>query len=71
MNFQTNVGCYIVEPELLSILPKNKKFDFPDIVVYCKENGFSIGVFPIEEEEWLDMGQFQTLEDMKKRLRVE
>ena len=71
MNFQTNVGCYIVEPELLSILPKNKKFDFPDIVVYCKENGFSIGVFPIEAEEWLDMGQFQTLEDMKKRLRVE
>lgn len=71
MFFQTNVGCYIIEPGLLNFLPKNTAMDFPDTIVCLKKQGYRIGIYLIDEEEWLDMGQFHTLEDMKKRLRVE
>ena len=69
--FETNVGCYIVEPQLLEMIPPGQFLNFPDIIMDCKEKGFPIGVYLIEASEWLDMGQFNTLEDMKKRLNAE
>lgn len=69
--FETNAGCYIVEPQLLEMIPSVQFLNFPDILMNCKAQGYQIGVYRIEGSEWLDMGQFNTLEDMKKRLNVE
>jgi dTDP-glucose pyrophosphorylase len=71
MFFDTNVGCYIIEPELLDIIPDNRRLDFTDIIKYCKKQGYNIGTYLIEQDDWLDMGQFDSMNEMKKKLRVE
>lgn len=68
ISFFTNTGCYIVEPEVISELKENEFIGFPDIIEKHKEAGKKIGVYPISENAWMDMGQLDELEEMRKRL---
>jgi len=69
-SFLTNTGFYVVEPEVLSALEDNKAIGFPDIIEQQKGLGKKIGVFPVSEKCWLDMGQLEELEEMRKELGV-
>ena len=68
MSFFTNTGCYFVEPEVIEDLEYNKPADFPTVIEKYMEEGKRIGVYPIGEEAWLDMGQLDELEKMKTKL---
>lgn len=68
-SFFTNTGLYIVEPEIIENLSDNEYVGFPDIIEKYKSNGEKIGVYPISEYNWLDMGQLDDLEKM--RIRIE
>ncbi len=68
MSFFTNTGCYFVEPEVIEDLEYNKPADFPTVIEKNMEEGKRIGVYPIGEEAWLDMGQLDELDKMKTRL---
>lgn len=57
MSFLTNTGCYIVEPEVINDLEENVPIGFPDIIEKYKGQGKKVGVYPISENAWLDMGQ--------------
>lgn len=66
--FFTNTGMYIVEPKVIQDLKENENIGFPDIIDNYRKKGEKIGVFPIGENSWLDMGQFDEMERMIKRL---
>ena len=68
MSFFTNTGCYFVEPEVIDGLNYNEAIDFPTIIEQYMREGKKVGVYPIGEEAWLDMGQLDELEKMKARL---
>lgn len=68
MSFFTNTGCYFVEPEVIEHLEYDKPADFPTVIEKYMEEGKRIGVYPIGEEAWLDMGQLDELDKMKTRL---
>ncbi len=70
MSFFTNTGAYIVEPEVIDYIEPYKPVGFPDIIRKVKDDGKNVGVYPINENSWLDMGQFDTMENMKQRLHL-
>ena len=67
-SFLTNTAMYVVEPSVLKDIKKNTRIDFPDIIRMEKEKGKKIGVYAIDEEDWLDMGVMSELEKMRIRL---
>lgn len=67
-SFFTNTGTYIVEPEVIEGIAENEKIGFPDIVQRIKRAGNNVGVYPINEKSWLDMGQFSSMEEMRERI---
>lgn len=69
-SFLTNTGFYVVEPDILSELKENEAIGFPDIVINCRNKGYNIGVYPVSEKSWLDMGQLEEMENMKRQLGV-
>ncbi len=71
MSFFTNTGCYIVEPEVIASIRDNTSLSFPDIVEEYKKAGKKVGVYPISENSWLDMGQMDELEKMKAKLKLD
>ncbi|MFL2109906.1 sugar phosphate nucleotidyltransferase [Marinilactibacillus psychrotolerans] len=68
LSFFTNTGMYIVEPRIIEELEENKAVGFPDIIEYYKAKGEKIGVYPISENSWMDMGQIDEMEEMRRRL---
>lgn len=71
LSFFTNTGMYIVEPLIIDQIEVDKAIDFPDIISNYKNNGWKVGVYPIGEKNWLDMGEFDEMEKMQKRLEYE
>lgn len=69
MSFLTNTGVYIIEPEVIDSIEENISIGFPDIIEkYRKEHNNRIGIFPISENNWMDMGELEGMEIMRKRL---
>lgn len=68
LSFLTNTGMYIVEPNVLTDIPDNTAMGFPDIIEEQRQKGRKIAVYPVEEDDWLDMGQLMELENMRKKL---
>ena len=67
LSFFTNTGMYIVEPKVIEDL-EEETIGFPDIIERYKVKGEKIGVYPISENSWLDMGQIDEMEEMRRRL---
>jgi dTDP-glucose pyrophosphorylase len=68
LSFLTNTGCYIVEPEVIEELEEGVKIGFPDIINSYMEKGKKVGIYPVSEDSWLDMGQMDELERMRVKL---
>ena len=57
-NFLANTGLYVVNPKLLSIIPKNKLYHMTDLIKGVRKRKMRIGVYPVNDEEWFDIGQW-------------
>lgn len=68
LSFFTNTGCYFVEPEVINDLEYNEPIDFPTIIEKYMSKGEKVGIYPIGEDAWLDMGRFDEMEKMKERI---
>lgn len=71
VSFFTNTGCYIVEPKVIEDLNEEEVIGFPDIIERYKNANEKIGVYPISENAWMDMGQLEGMEEMRKRLNLD
>ncbi len=61
----------MIEPEVLDSLGDNTCTDFPEVIEHNRRSGGRIGIYPISENSWLDMGQLDELEKMRRRLGVD
>lgn len=70
LSFLTNTGLYVIEPEVIDEIKENEFVHLPDIAHQYILRGENVGVFPISEKSWMDMGQFSEMESMIKQLGV-
>ena len=61
MDFLVNTGLYVIKSEIIKLIPKNKYFDFTDLLLKAKKNRKKISVFPIDNKNWNDVGQWENL----------
>lgn len=69
-SFLINTGVYMIEPEVLDDIKPGEFIHMPDLAQRCIDRGERVGVFPIPEKSWLDMGQFSEMENMMKSLGI-
>jgi len=55
-NFFISAGIYILEPELLGLVPKDTPYDMPELFQTLLRQNHLPAVFPVHEY-WLDIGQ--------------
>jgi len=53
-----NVGYYILNKKMLKYVSKRKKFDMTELIKVIKLNKQKIKTYPIQEDEWHDVGQW-------------
>lgn len=67
-SFLVNTGLYMIEPDVIDDIEDGEFIHLPDLAQRYLERGEKIGVFPISEKAWMDMGQFNEMENMMKNL---
>ena len=53
-----NVGYYIINKKMLKFIPKGKRMDVTELIKKLKTNKKKIKVYPIDDENWFDVGQW-------------
>ena len=43
---------------MLKYIPKNKKFDMTELIQKIKSNKKKIGIYPIDDKSWFDVGEW-------------
>ena len=65
-----NTGVYILKQNILSLIPKSNKFDITDLINLAKKKKKKIGLFPITEESWVDVGQWNEYKLAAKKFEI-
>jgi dTDP-glucose pyrophosphorylase len=58
LDFFVNIGLYVISPSLIKLIPKNRPLDMPDLIKLAKRKKKQVGVYPIDDESWIDVGQW-------------
>jgi NDP-sugar pyrophosphorylase family protein len=62
--YQVSMGIYVFEPRILNFIPRNKRFDFPELMNLLLRKGEKVLVYP-SDDFWLDIGRH---EDYRKAI---
>ena len=52
------------------MIPKNKKFDFPELISLVKKKKYKVGVFPIDDNSWFDVGQWEEYRKTINKMKI-
>lgn len=70
-DFLVNTGMYVLESKILDTIPENKYYNMTDLINDVKNEGGKVGVFPIGEQSWIDVGQWEEYRNATKLLSLE
>jgi dTDP-glucose pyrophosphorylase len=66
-NFLVNTGLYVLNPDVIDLIPDDGLFHITQLMNEIKKNGGTIGVYPVSEQAWIDVGQWA---EYRKALKV-
>jgi dTDP-glucose pyrophosphorylase len=58
LTFKINSGMYILEPHLIDEIPENEFFHITQLIEKVNQRGGNVGVFPVSEKSWKDIGDW-------------
>ncbi len=70
-NYFVNTGMYVINPEMIDLIPINTFFHMTDLTESAINKGFKVGMYPVSEDSFLDMGEFDEMKRMEKKLKIE
>lgn len=65
----TNAGLYVVSPEFIELIPDDTYTPVTDVVERCRAADKRVGVYTIEEECFIDIGQIDDLRCVEEKLK--
>lgn len=68
LSYFVNTGMYVLEPEILKEIPKDTFFHMTDVADMLLKQNRPVGMYPISEDSFLDMGEFEEMHRMEQKL---
>lgn len=65
-----NTGMYIMNKGVVELIPEGRTCNINDLIMKAKDKGFRIGVFPISESSWIDIGQWEEYHKAIEKMRI-
>jgi dTDP-glucose pyrophosphorylase len=69
-NFLVNAGMYILNPDMLGLIPENTFYNMTDLIDDMQKQNHKIGVYPVAEKSWIDVGQWEQYRNAVNVLRM-
>lgn len=68
LSYFVNTGMYILNPELKKEIPEDTFYHMTDLTDKMLKEKRKVGMYPISEDSFLDMGEFEEMYRMEKKL---
>ena len=68
-NFFTNTGVYVLNKSIINLITENKKIDMDELIRLAKLKKKKIGIFPISDHQWVDIGQWNEYQKAVNQLK--
>ena len=65
-NHLINVGIYLINSDIIKYIPRNKEFNATDLINLAKTKNKRIGIFPVSDDCWSDLGQWNQYNNFLK-----
>ncbi|OGQ23295.1 MAG: hypothetical protein A3I05_02960 [Deltaproteobacteria bacterium RIFCSPLOWO2_02_FULL_44_10] len=62
-------GLYIVEPELIRLIPRDQEFHMTHLIEKLRAEGEKIGVYPVSEKAWMDVGELESYRETLRKFQ--
>lgn len=62
LSYNINTGLYVINEKFLEMVPQDTFVDMTELIGDCIRKKEKVGIYLIEEEQWLDTGQMEELE---------
>jgi len=62
-------GLYLVEPEMIRLIPKDKEFHMTHLIEKMRAENQKIGVYPVSEKSWIDIGELESYQKVLRRFQ--
>ena len=66
-----NAGLYVLEPSVLRFLNDQEFCHMTELIARLKESGERVGVYPISEKAWIDVGEWSEYRKALRALSIE
>lgn len=70
LSYFINTGMYIINPSVIEKIPDSTVFHMTDLVDSVMQDNGKVGVYPISEDSFLDMGEFSEMHRMEEKLNI-
>ena len=70
LSYMINTGMYIVSPDMIKKIPDNQMYHMTHLIEQAMKDGEKVGVYPISEDSFLDMGEFSEMKRMEEKLHI-
>jgi NDP-sugar pyrophosphorylase family protein len=70
-DFLVNTGMYLMNDPLLKLIPQGEFFNITDLIARAQAAGKRIGVFPINESAWIDIGNWEEYRKAVEKMRID
>jgi NDP-sugar pyrophosphorylase family protein len=67
-DFLANTGLYVLNPDVLHLIPADKLYHITHLIEDAKKSGKRVGVYPIDDDAWIDIGQWAEYKKAVERL---
>ncbi len=67
-DFLVNTGLYILNPDILELIPENKFYHITNLITDANNMDKKVGVFPINDDDWIDTGQWEEYQKAIEKL---
>ena len=65
-DYLVNTGFYVIDPSVIKLIPEDTYYDMTDLIKALMNKGKRIGVYPVSEKSWIDVGQWKELNNALK-----
>lgn len=66
LSYFVNTGMYVVNPDYLNWIPEGKVYHMTDLAEKMIQMDKQVGMYPVSENSFLDMGEFEEMKKMEE-----
>ncbi len=69
-DFFINTGLYVLNPDMLKLIKKNKIYHITHLIEDARSKGKKVGVFPVDDNAWFDVGEWAAYRETIQKLEL-